>query len=111
SRHKLNPVPPPDCGHLGQIIREHADFAVYIIEECGRMSGHRKDEHSCTRRGGSLKTVDGVARQVSKLANSNAHRFPVDLKVKGPLDHIVRLVPVVPMRWRAMPERNLFLHQ
>src|SRR6266850_173048 len=109
-RHEFDPVPLADCRHLGQVVRNRADLAIYISEKRGRMSGHSKNEHSRRRRRRSLKGMHSVARQVSETARFDAHRLPVYLEVERALDHIISLVPVVPMRRWAEADRNLLLH-
>src|SRR5690349_2310799 len=75
------------------------------------MSRCGKNKHSRTRRRPPFKGVHSVARQVDKIARFDAHRPPVYLEVERSLDHIVSLVPVVPMwRW-PMTDGNLLLHQ
>jgi len=75
ARHELDPVPLADCRHLGQVVRNRADLAIYIFEKRGRMSGHSKNEHSRRRRRSSLKGMHSVARQVSETARFDAHRL------------------------------------
>jgi hypothetical protein len=107
---ELDPVPLADCRYLGQVVRNYADLAIYIFEKRRRMSGHSKNEHARGRRRRSLKGVHSVARQVSETARFDAHWLPVYFEVERAFDHIVSLVPVVPMwRW-AKTDWNLLLH-
>src|SRR5215831_18992416 len=85
-RDELDPVPLADRRHLGQVIRYGADLAIHVFEERGRMSGRRKNQHARRRRRRSLKGVHSVARYVSEVARSDAHRLPVYLEVERSLD-------------------------
>src|SRR5215470_2448591 len=75
------------------------------------MSGHSENEYPRRRRRRSFKGVHGVTRQVSEFARLDAYRLPIYLKVECPLDHVVSLVPVVPMRRWTEADWNLLLHQ